>query len=203
MKTTTTASLAVLTITLASLGSSACSGDPAPAPATGGSSTSGGAASGGATSGGAPTSGGATSGGAPSSGGAATGGAAGGGAGGGTGGGAPAGTFTQVAAILNLNCGLACHMPGTEQVNLSSSDPAGLYMRLTTPLTTDICNGVTMAVAATPLTSLLTRVIKAPVNDAGCVLPRMPNGCTTAANNCLKDADIATIQSWIAAGAKM
>jgi hypothetical protein len=126
-----------------------------------------------------------------------------GGSGGGFGaGGAPPGTptFTQVAAIIQANCGSKCHSGEREDIiNLAATDAGTLYTHLTSPLDTDLCYQVVPVQRGSAATSLLARVIKTEIS-APCPLPRMPAGCAET-NDCLSDADIATIDGWINAGA--
>lgn len=212
MKTVFATGLGALSSVVCLVAASACSSDPAPNPGAGGAGgATGGANTGGGVAGGAGTAGaGESSGGGASSGGASSGGASSGGGGSGGGGidpglcppaaGTP--TFTQVAQILEMNCGSKCHAGGAGQehmLNLSSSDSAALHMRLTTPLQTDLCFGQKPVKGGLASTSVLVKVIKAELSDP-CVLPRMPAGCAED-NSCLSDADIATIEGWVNAGA--
>ncbi|HEX2875687.1 MAG TPA: hypothetical protein VHP33_30755 [Polyangiaceae bacterium] len=184
-----------------------CGADPAQPPV----GSAGTPSTAGASSGGAP-SGGTSSGGTGAGTGPAVGGSAGttstagtGGAGGGAGfgnGGAPPGspTFTQVAAILQANCGSKCHSGERQDiVNLAATDPGALYARLTSPLDTDLCYQAVPVERGSAAASLIARVVKAEVTRP-CVLPRMPAGCADN-NECLSDADIAIIDGWINAGA--
>jgi hypothetical protein len=131
--------------------------------------------------------------------------AGGGGTGGSSGGfgagGAPPGspTFTQVTAILQLNCGSKCHSGEREDLINLTGDPEALYARLTSPLDTDLCYRATPVQRGSAATSLLARVVKAEVSTP-CPLPRMPAGCAQN-NECLGAADIAVIDGWINAGA--
>jgi hypothetical protein len=105
-----------------------------------------------------------------------------------------------VAAIIQANCGSKCHSGEREDIiNLSGADPGTLYTHLTSPLDTDLCYQVVPVQRGSAATSLLARVIKAEIS-APCPLPRMPAGCAET-NDCLSDADIATIDGWINAGA--
>jgi hypothetical protein len=201
------ASATTLTALVSLLITCSCGADPAqPAGGTAGSSGMAGASSGGAAGG--TTTGGSGSGGT----GTAPGGSAGttstagnGGTGGGAGfgaGGAPPGspTFTQVAAILQANCGSKCHSGERQDlINLAATEPEALYDRLTSPLDTDLCYQALPVQRGSAATSLISRLVKAEVTRP-CVLPRMPAGCADT-NECLSEADIAIIDGWINAGA--
>jgi hypothetical protein len=186
------------------LATCSCGADPVQPPlgaaGSAGMGTPGGAGAGGASGAGGTTSG--TSNGGTSNGGTASGGAGGtGGSNGGFGGVAPAGspTFTQVTAILQANCGSKCHSGEREDLINLTGTPETLYARLTSPLDTDLCYRVVPVQRGSAATSLLARVVKAEIT-APCPLPRMPAGCAQS-NECLSDADIATIDGWINAGA--
>jgi hypothetical protein len=109
--------------------------------------------------------------------------------------------FAKVAQILETNCGSSCHKGEVEnRINLSGKDPGALYTRLTTPLDVDLCFGKALVTAGQAASSLLVRVVKSELTDP-CVVPRMPAGCADS-KSCLRDADIMTIEAWIADGAK-
>jgi hypothetical protein len=134
-------------------------------------------------------------------GGAGAGGASGGGSGGASGGAAPGTpTFTQVAKILDDHCGSKCHSADAEgKISLSSADPGGLYVRLTSPIDLDLCFGALPVQKGFASISLLSTVVKGAI-DKPCPLPRMPYGCEET-GSCLSEADIAIIDGWINAGA--
>jgi hypothetical protein len=209
MKTVFTVELPALCGALTLATAMACSDAPTPAPNGGGGGAGGTTATAGATAGGFSGSGGSSPGGSSFAGtggaSAGTGTSGGGGAGGGPGAcTAPSGTptFTQVSQILQANCGSKCHAGDAGQehmLNLSNVDPGALHMRLTTPLQTDLCFGERPVKPGLSSTSVLVRVIKAEIGDP-CVLPRMPAGCAED-NTCLSEADIATIDAWVEAGA--
>lgn len=204
------ASATTLTALVSLLITCSCGADPAqPNVGTAGSSGAAGASLGGATAG-TSTGGLGTGGtGTPAGGTAGTGGttstAGTGGTGGGAGfgaGGAPPGspTFTQVAAILQANCGSKCHSGERQDlINLAAADPGALYTRLTSPLDTDLCYQALPVQRGSAANSLISRLVKAEVTRP-CVLPRMPAGCADT-NECLSEADIAIIDGWINAGA--
>lgn len=213
MKTVFTVELPALYGALTLATAMACSDAPTPTPNGGGAG--GTTATAGATAGGFSGSGGSSAGsssfagtGGPSAGTGTSGGGGSGGSGGWSGGPgactAPSGTptFTQVSQILQANCGSKCHAGDAGQehmLNLSNVDPGALHMRLTTPLQTDLCFGQRPVKPGLSSTSVLVRVIKAEIGDP-CVLPRMPAGCAET-NSCLSEADIATIDAWVEAGA--
>jgi hypothetical protein len=168
-----------------------------------GSPASAGTSAGGAGVGGTLNGGGTASGG--GAGNAGTAGTAAGGASGAAGfgaGGAPPGspTFTQVAAILQANCGSKCHSGERQDlINLAATEPEALYTRLTSPLDTDLCYQALPVQRGSAAGSLISRLVKAEVTRP-CVLPRMPAGCADT-NECLSEADMAIIDGWINAGA--
>jgi hypothetical protein len=195
---TTLTSLVLLLITCS------CGADPAqPAVGTAGSSSMAGASLGGATAG--TSTGGLGTGGTGTAAGGAAGTTSTAGTGGGAGfgaGGAPPGspTFTQVAAILQANCGSKCHSGERQDlINLAATEPGALYTRLTSPLDTDLCYQALPVQRGSAANSLISRLVKAEVTRP-CVLPRMPAGCADT-NECLSEADIAIIDGWINAGA--
>lgn len=203
---------------LAPLG--ACTGEMIPPVGSGGAAVgSGGAASGGGTaSGGAPGSGGAASGGA-ASGGAASGGAASGGAasGGAASGGAPSGGstgsggetgdqpnfqfFRKIVTQWTNSCqGADCHGGTPAHINLV--DDAGLYERVTTAVSNDVCldeNDMPMKiiVPGEPENSALIKILKGPCENEG----RMPGGSCTDPGDCLTPDLIALLEEWIENGA--
>ena len=188
------------------LATCSCGADPAQPPLGAGGSAGGagapwGGAGAGGTTGGAGSSSGTSNGGSLAT--AGAGGTGGGNAGnaGFGGGGAPPGspTFTQVTAIIQLNCGSKCHSGEREDIINLTGAPETLYARLTSPLDTDLCYRTVPVQRGSAATSLLARVLKAEVS-APCPLPRMPAGCAQN-NECLSDADIAIIDGWINAGA--
>ncbi|MES1204739.1 MAG: hypothetical protein ABUS79_02265 [Pseudomonadota bacterium] len=191
------------------------------ASATGGAPASGGApaATGGASTGGATNTGGAATGGrgAGNTGGAnATGGAGTGGRGTGgapaTGGGAAGmmgnaggtgttGTFAEVSALLTTACA-SCH----NGMNHTDLRAAGLHARIVAkapmPSTNAMCTSQMLVVAGNPAMSLLLSKVKG-TTLGGCGA-KMPAMCTTGgARPCLTAPQIATIESWIMAGAPM
>ncbi len=157
--------------------------------ASGGASFGGGIASGGVTAtGGGVASGGVASGG-NSAGGASTGGASGSGGGG-------AATFMQVRAVIQtLKC-VNCHMT-------LFADNAGLYGRLTTALGGQKCGTSLLVNKANLSDSLLPRILTSQTTCSSGMVNRMPNGCGTGGSSlpCATDAQVKTIQDWIAAGA--
>lgn len=179
--------------------------------ATGGTSAGGGA---GGTSGAGGASGaagsagkgggGAGGGGGMSGGGGSSGGGGKAGGGGGSGGGAT-GTFAQVGKILAENCA-KCH----NDMNMAKGrvillNDAGLYSRLTTAIASPVtkCNDQLLVDKATPGNSLIPKIIQGMVNITNadtakaCVVNRMPAGGAAM----LSAANIATITSWVNAGA--
>jgi hypothetical protein len=139
---------------------------------------------------------GTSSGGTPSAGASGT-----GAGGGGFGGAAPAGspTFTQVVSIIQANCGSKCHSGEREDLINLAGPSDSLYARLTSPLDTDLCYRALPVQRGSAASSLLARVLKTEISTP-CPLPRMPASCAQN-NECLSDADIATIDGWINAGA--
>lgn len=185
------------------LATCSCGADPAPPPlgAAGGAGSAGaslGGAGAGGSNGGVGSSSGTSNGGTLSNAGA---GGTSGGSGGFGAGGAPPGspTFTQVSAIIQLNCGSKCHSGEREDIINLTGAPETLYARLTSPLDTDLCYRATPVQRGSAATSLLARVLKAEISSP-CPLPRMPAGCAQN-NECLNAADIAIIDGWINAGA--
>lgn len=199
------------TVVLASL--SACTGQlENPNDGSGGApAATGGAASDGVTSSGGTPAGGTSSGGA-ASGGAASGGAA---SGGDTGAGGdwrdedwasvPHGPTFQfvrkVTAYWTPSCvGADCHGGTPAHVNLIPD--AGLYDRLTTAISEDICldaNGMPMKliVPGEPENSAFIRILKGPCENMG----RMPGGECIDGSDCLDAQSIAHLEQWVADGA--
>jgi hypothetical protein len=118
-------------------------------------------------------------------------GASGGGAGMG-GGGASGASFAQVYTIMMTSCGgglTGCHITGSSG-RLAMPNAAAAYDALVGVDSTE-CDGETRVVAGDADASLLVKVLE----DTACV-DRMPRGRAA-----LSAADIATIRSWIDAGA--
>ena len=127
-------------------------------------------------------------------------GGSGGGAAGGSGG---AGTFTQVAALLGTSCGTSTCHDGTDHVNLHND--AGLYARIVNASPTGAktmaqCTSRKLIVPNDVTNSVIAQVITAKLT--GCTNARMPDECPSM-RPCLTTAQIATITSWITAGAPM
>lgn len=111
------------------------------------------------------------------------------------------GTLTQVAALFAAKC-TSCHgadpiLPGVVDLR----NDAGLYTRLTTPITTDTallgpsCNGQVLVNKAMLTMSLLPKI----VGSSPPCSTHMPDGCRDS--SCATAEDVALIQSWINAGA--
>lgn len=113
--------------------------------------------------------------------------------GGGSGGGATATVaFSQVSAILTMNCGKAgCHAMGGVSPTLTGSM---LHATLTTR-TVARCSGNTLAKAGDTANSALVKLL-----NKQCGSFVMPPTCSTTP--CLGAADVATITNWIQSGAK-
>ena len=130
-----------------------------------------------------------------------------GGSGGSSGGGrwrhGGAGTFTQVAALLGTSCGTSTCHDGTDHVNLHND--AGLYARIVNASPTGAktmaqCTSRKLIVPNDVTNSVIAQVITAKLT--GCTNARMPDECPNM-RPCLTTAQIATITSWITAGAPM
>ncbi len=124
----------------------------------------------------------------------------GGGAAGGTGG---AATFAQVATILGNSCGTGTCHDGQEHVDLRNN--AGLYNRIVNASpdgsrTMAACTSRTLIEPGDVAMSVIAQTIMASVS--GCTNARMPDECPSM-RPCLTAAQIATITSWITAGAPM
>ena len=139
---------------------------------------------------------------------AATAGRGGGGGRGGTGGGAAGGTggaatFAQVATILGNSCGTGMCHDGQDHVDLRNN--AGLYNRIVNASpdgsrTMAACTSRTLIEPGDVAMSVIAQAIMASVS--GCTNARMPDECPSM-RPCLTAAQIATITSWITAGAPM
>lgn len=200
-----------------STGGSVTGGSTTGGSATGGASGGVGGASGGVSGGGASGGGAGGGGAAGASGGGGEGGKAGGGAAGANGGGgvagggkggsagsggAATGTFADVAKIFNSNC-TKCH-DGSKSDRINLKNDAGLYMRLTTPIAAPVakCQDQLLVDKSTPANSLIPKIVQSNVSIANadsakaCMVNRMPAGGAM-----LSAANIATITSWVNAGA--
>src|SRR6478609_7513917 len=168
-----------------------------------------GGSGGGTSAGGHPGSGGSTSAGgsAPAAGGVGTGGSATGtgGSAPGTGGGASTGaSYAAVQAIILKSCfGAICHDLAENPMVLKPVET--MYATLTTHMTKN-CGPVVNT--ANPAASALVKILQGSCGTAPNTTERMPyqscfDGDTFEDNpSCISNADIATIQAWIAAGAK-
>ena len=119
------------------------------------------------------------------------------------GGGSSGGGFAPVAMILGTSCGTGtCHMGGAHS---DLRNTTGLYARVVGAKSLGaMCNTKTLVVPNDTANSAISQVINAAFT--GCTTARMPNMCSATSANpraCLTTAQIATIDSWIMAGAPM
>ena len=91
-----------------------------------------------------------------------------------------------------------CH-GGNGKVSLGFpvNDDAQLYTVLT-QYVSKACDDMVLVSPGHPEASALVKVLKGPCSDQ---VPRMPNGCTDDAGNCVPDDYIAAVEQWIADGA--
>jgi hypothetical protein len=113
------------------------------------------------------------------------------------------GTFAEVAAILGASCGTGTCHTGTDHVDLRNT--AGLYARIVSasPNASKTMTACTSRILIKPndvANSVIAQVVMAKVS--GCTNARMPDECPSM-RACLTVAQIATITSWITAGAPM
>jgi hypothetical protein len=110
--------------------------------------------------------------------------------------------------LLSTSCaGGMCHASASMQADLTTS--AGLYMRLTTPLTDSAhCKGETLVTPGDTDKSFLLKVIQGQAsckNDAATEnITRMPDMCSTSSMNprpCLTADQIKLVSDWIMANA--
>jgi hypothetical protein len=121
--------------------------------------------------------------------------------------GGSSGTFAQVSQLLGTSCGTGTCHNGNPHTDLRNT--TGLHARLVNavPAGTGVatgCRALTLVVAGSPSTSLLSQIVKAPVTACG--TSRMPDTCSTTSTMpraCLTTAQISTIDAWITAGAPM
>ncbi len=109
--------------------------------------------------------------------------------------------FMAVAELLNTRC-TECHRSGDQQtdlIDLTSDDPAGLYLRLTSMLETNLCWGELPIAAGDPESSVLFQVVNGPLEEP-CTLPQMPAGCSDQ-GTCLTADELSLIETWIGNGA--
>ena len=111
-----------------------------------------------------------------------------------------------VAQIMGMSCGTGMCHDGTAHVDLRNN--SGLYDRLKgSPAgsnTMTACKSMKLVVPNDASMSVLSKVVKASLS--GCTNARMPDECSTTSANprrCLTQAQIDTIDGWIAAGAPM
>ena len=108
-----------------------------------------------------------------------------------------------MAQILGASCGTGTCHDGADHVDLRNN--AGLYGRIVNGMpdgarTMAACMTRTLVIPGDATNSVIARVIAGAYS--GCTNARMPDDCPQM-RQCLTAAQIATITSWITAGAPM
>lgn len=117
----------------------------------------------------------------------------------GSGSGSGQATFAAVASILSQECGKPlCHGGAAPAQMLNFTNMTTLYATLTSKVVSE-CVGEKLVVPGDPTNSALLKLPTWECRDAMGAAFVMPQGCID--DQCLPDAELATLRAWIAAGA--
>jgi hypothetical protein len=108
-------------------------------------------------------------------------------------------TFAAVASIMSQECGKPlCHGGAAPAQMLNFTNMTTLYATLTSKVVSE-CMGEKLVVPGDPTNSALLKLPTWECRDAMGAAFVMPQGCID--DQCLPDAELATLKAWIAAGA--